>query len=36
MVVNCELVWREISNYVEDELDPTLHAAMEEHIYSCQ
>ncbi len=36
MVVNCEQVWREISNYLEDDLDATLRSAMEEHFRSCQ
>ena len=36
MVVNCEHVWREISNYLEDDLDATLRSAMEEHFRSCQ
>ena len=31
MVVNCEQVWREISNYLEGEVDPDLRAAMDEH-----
>jgi len=36
MVANCEQVWREISNYFEDNLDPSLRAAMEEHIRGCK
>ena len=36
MVVSCEAVWREISNYLEDDLDPGLRSAMEEHFRSCQ
>ena len=28
MVVNCEHVWSEISNYVDGEVDPALRAAM--------
>jgi len=35
MVISCEHVWREISNYLEDDIDPTLKAAMEEHIHGC-
>lgn len=35
MVVHCEEVWLEISNYLEGELDPARHAAMEEHIHGC-
>jgi hypothetical protein len=36
MVVNCEEVWREISNYLEGDVDQNLSAAMEEHIRGCQ
>jgi hypothetical protein len=36
MVVNCEHVWREISNYLEDDLDPGLRLAMEEHFRGCK
>ncbi|MGH9502307.1 MAG: anti-sigma factor family protein [Terriglobales bacterium] len=36
MVVNCEQVWREISNYLEGEVDPELRSAMEAHIRECR
>jgi hypothetical protein len=36
MVVNCEEVWREISNYVDGEVEPTLRVAMDEHIRGCK
>jgi hypothetical protein len=36
MVVNCEQVWREISNYLDDEVAPDLRAAMDEHLRGCQ
>jgi putative zinc finger protein len=36
MVVNCEEVWREISNYLEGEMEPGLRLALEEHIRGCQ
>lgn len=36
MVVNCEHVWSEISNYLDGEVDPTLRAAMEEHLKGCK
>jgi Putative zinc-finger len=36
MVVTCEQVWQEISNYLEDDLDPALRAAMDEHIRQCK
>jgi hypothetical protein len=34
--VDCELVWREISNYLEGEIDSTLRAGMEEHFRTCK
>ena len=36
MVVNCEHVWREVSNYVDGEVDPELRAAMEAHFKECK
>lgn len=36
MVVNCEQVWREISNYIEGEIDPALRTAMDQHLATCQ
>jgi Putative zinc-finger len=36
MVVRCEDVWREISNYLEGEIDPSLRTAMEEHFRTCK
>jgi hypothetical protein len=36
MVVNCEHVWSEISNYLEGEVDPALRAAMDEHFKGCK
>lgn len=36
MVVNCEQVWSEISNYLDGEVDAGLRAAMDEHIHECQ
>ena len=36
MVVNCEHVWREISNYIEGDVDPALRAALEEHFKGCK
>jgi len=35
MVVSCGEVWREISNYLDGEVDPALRAAMEEHFRGC-
>jgi hypothetical protein len=36
MVVNCETVWKEISNYIEGHLDPALRGVMDEHFRSCK
>jgi Putative zinc-finger len=36
MVMNCQQVWREISNYVDGEVDAALRAAMDEHIRTCR
>jgi hypothetical protein len=36
MVVNCEQVWREVSNYIEGDVDPTLRGAMDEHFSGCK
>lgn len=36
MVVNCEVIWREISNYLDGDVEPSLRAAMEEHVHGCQ
>ena len=34
--VNCEQVWREISNYVDGEVDPGLRSSMDEHFRTCK
>jgi len=36
MVVSCEEVWREISNYLDGEVEPTLRVAIQEHIRGCK
>jgi len=36
MVVNCELVWHEVSNYLEGDVDAALRAAMDEHFGTCK
>jgi Putative zinc-finger len=36
MVVNCEEVWREVSNYLDGEVEPGLRLAFEEHVRGCQ
>ena len=36
MVVACEQVWREISNYLDGDVNPELHGAMEEHLRGCK
>lgn len=34
--VNCGQVWREISNYIDGEVDAPLRAAMDEHLRTCK
>ena len=36
MVVSCEQVWREISNYLDGEVSPELRALMEAHFRECK
>jgi hypothetical protein len=36
MVINCEQVWREVSDYLDGGVDPELQAAIEEHVRGCQ
>jgi len=36
MVVSCEVVWREVSNYLDGEVEPGLRFAMQEHIRGCK
>jgi methylphosphotriester-DNA--protein-cysteine methyltransferase len=36
MVVNCEQVWHEISNYLEGDVDAALRTAMDEHFRTCR
>ncbi len=34
--ISCEEVWREISNYLEDETSAELRARMQEHFKGCR
>lgn len=34
--LNCELVWQEISNYIEGDTDVALRSAMDAHFQTCQ
>jgi hypothetical protein len=36
MVVNCEEVWREISNYIDGDVEVNFAAAMKEHFGTCK
>lgn len=36
MVMNCEHVWREVSNYLEGDVDAAHRAAMDEHFRICK
>ena len=33
--ISCVHVWREISNYVDDDIDPVLRDRIAEHLKSC-
>jgi hypothetical protein len=35
-MLNCEQVWREVSNYVDGEVDAALRPAMDEHFRTCK
>jgi hypothetical protein len=35
MVVSCEQIWREISNYLDDDVEGPMRSVMEEHFRSC-
>ena len=35
MVASCETVWKEISNYIEGDVDAGLRVAMDEHFGTC-
>ena len=35
MVVRCEDVWREVSNYLDEQVTPELRTAIEEHLRGC-
>jgi Putative zinc-finger len=34
--MNCEQVWREVSNYIDGDVDVALRSSMEEHFKTCQ
>jgi hypothetical protein len=36
MVVNCEQVWLEVSNYLDGEVEPNLRLAIEDHVRGCK
>jgi hypothetical protein len=36
MVMQCAEVWREVSNFLDGEVDPGLRASMEEHFRGCK
>lgn len=35
MVMQCEQIWREVSNYLEGEVDAKMRVAMDEHFRAC-
>jgi predicted anti-sigma-YlaC factor YlaD len=36
MVIDCRHVWREISNYIENDISPELRAEIDEHLSQCR
>ena len=36
MIVSCEEVWRELSNYLDGEIDTDLRAAIDDHLQACR
>jgi hypothetical protein len=36
MVVKCEEVWREVSNYLDGDVSPDLRAAIDQHVHGCK
>jgi hypothetical protein len=36
MEISCEHVWREVSNYLDGDVDPRLRAVLEEHVRGCK
>ncbi len=36
MVIECKEVWREISNYLDNDISPELREELEEHLASCR
>jgi predicted anti-sigma-YlaC factor YlaD len=36
MVLDCKHVWRQISNYIDRDLDPWVRASVEEHLANCR
>lgn len=36
MKISCEHVWREVSNYLDGEIEPGLRANMEDHLRGCK
>jgi hypothetical protein len=36
MDISCHEIWREISNYLDDDIDPKLRERMERHFANCR
>jgi anti-sigma factor RsiW len=36
MVINCRDIWREISNYIDDDITPQMREALEAHLAGCR
>ena len=35
IVINCRQVWKELSNYIDGQLDPVLRSRIEAHVKDC-
>jgi anti-sigma factor RsiW len=36
MILNCKEVWRAISDYIDDDIDPRLREELEDHLATCR
>jgi anti-sigma factor RsiW len=36
MLLDCQHVWREISNYIDGDIEPSMRAGIEKHVAHCR
>jgi len=36
MVLSCSEIWRELSNYIDNDISPEMRQALEEHLSHCR